>query len=44
MLFVEALQAAAGSVQRGVIERGGGVGVDVWAWVQAEPTEQPLLI
>ena len=43
VLVVEGLQAAARPGQAGVVQRGGGVGVDVGAGVQAQPAEQPPL-
>ena len=43
VLVVQGRQAAAGGAQIGVIERGGGVGVDVGARVQPQAAEQPLL-
>jgi hypothetical protein len=43
VLVVEVLQAAAGLIRGGVIEGGGGAGVDVGTGVQAQPSEQPPL-
>ena len=44
MLVVQVLQATAGDVQGGAVERGGRVGVEVGSWMQAEPAEQPLQV
>ena len=44
VLIIKALKAAARRVQTGVIQRSRGVGVDTGARVQAEASEQPLLI
>ena len=43
VLVVQGLQAAAGGAQIGLVQRGGGIGVDVGAGVQAQAAEQPLL-
>src|SRR5690349_10736463 len=43
VLIVEGLQASASRIEGGVIEGGGGVGVDVGAGMQAQSAEQPLL-
>ena len=43
VLVIQLIEAAAGLVQAGVVERGGGVGVEVRAGDQAEAAEQPLL-
>ena len=43
VLVIQLIKAAAGGVQAGAVERGGGVGVDAGAREQAEPAEQPLL-
>ena len=43
VLAVQGLQAAARGGQAGAIQRGGGVGVDVGAGVQAQAAEQPPL-
>src|SRR5262249_56774542 len=42
MMVVELVERVAGAFQAGVVQRGGGVGVDVRARGQAEPAEQPL--
>jgi hypothetical protein len=44
VLVVQGLQAAAGGRRIRAVQRGGGVGVDVGAGVQAQPPEQPLLV
>jgi hypothetical protein len=43
VLVIQLIEAAAGLLRAGVIERGGGAGVKVRAGDQAEPAEQPLL-
>ena len=44
MLVVQLIKAAAGLLQGGVFEGGGGVAVEVSAGNQAEAAEQPLLV
>ena len=43
VLIVEGLEVTAGGGQVGVVERGGGISVDVGARVQAQPAKQPPL-
>jgi hypothetical protein len=43
VLVIQLIEAAAGLVQAGAIEGGGGVGVDAGARHQAKAAEQPLL-
>ena len=43
VLVIQLIQVAAGVVQAGVVQRGGGVGVEAGPGNQAEPAEQPLL-
>ena len=44
VLVVQGLQATAGSGKTGAVQGRGGVAVDVGAWVQPQPPEQPLLV
>ncbi len=44
VLVVKGLQAPAGGGQATAVQGGGGVLVDIFAGMQAEPSEQPLLI
>ena len=43
VLVIQLIEAAAGLLQAGVVERGGGAGVEVRPGDQAEAAEQPLL-
>ena len=43
VLVIQCLQAAARGGHAAAIQRGGGIGVDVWARVQAQAAEQPPL-
>ncbi len=44
MVIVECFQVVAGLAQIGSVERGGGVGVNVGAGIEAKPAEQALLV